>query len=44
MKIIDKINSNLEQDKTGKRTFYSYEYFPARTEAGKHGSLLSCRH
>ncbi len=35
MKIIDKVNQALEKDKTNKRVFYSFEYFPARTEAGK---------
>ena len=34
MKIIDKINHVLEEDQSNKKTFYSFEYFPARTEQG----------
>jgi len=35
MKINDKINQALAEDTTGKKTFYSFEYFPPRTEQGK---------
>ena len=32
-KIIDKINAALQTEK--EKTFYSFEYFPPRTEQGK---------
>lgn len=37
MKIIEKINRLLEEDKNQKtkQTWYSYEYFPPKTAAGK---------
>ncbi len=35
MKIIDKINKLLEEEKEQKRTFYSFEYFPPKTDSGK---------
>jgi methylenetetrahydrofolate reductase (NADPH) len=34
MKINEKIAKAFQEDTTGKKTFYSFEYFPARTEAG----------
>ncbi len=35
MKIIDKINKLIDEDKSGKRSFYSFEYFPPKTDSGK---------
>ncbi len=35
MKIIDKINKLLEEEKSDKRTYYSFEYFPPKTDQGK---------
>lgn len=34
MKISDKIAKAFAEDTTGEKTFFSFEYFPARTEAG----------
>jgi len=34
MKINEKIAKAFSEDTTGKKTFFSFEYFPARTEAG----------
>lgn len=33
-KLIDKINSVLASEKDQNKTFYSFEYFPPRTEQG----------
>jgi len=33
-KLIDKINSVLTSEKDQNKTFYSFEYFPPRTEQG----------
>ena len=35
MKIIEKINAILQSEKDASKTFYSFEYFPPRTEQGK---------
>ena len=35
MKIIDKVNNFLEEEKDNKRTYYSFEYFPPKTDLGK---------
>jgi len=35
MKIIEKINAILQSEKEKDKTFYSFEYFPPRTEQGK---------
>lgn len=35
MKIIDKINAVINSEKDSDKTFYSFEYFPPRTEQGK---------
>ena len=34
MKISDKIKQSLESDPTNSKTFYSFEYFPPKTDAG----------
>ena len=34
MKIIDKINEVLQSEQEQGKTFYSFEYFPPRTEQG----------
>jgi hypothetical protein len=35
MKINDKIAQAFKEDPENKKNFFSFEYFPARTEAGK---------
>jgi hypothetical protein len=41
MKIIEKINAIHQSEKDRDKTFYSFEYFPPRTEQGKgHAEFL----
>lgn len=35
MKIIEKINAVLQEAPTDQKTYYSFEYFPPRTEQGR---------
>lgn len=34
MKISDKINQVLKQEEGKKKTYYSFEYFPPKTDSG----------